>query len=239
MQHEVPLDDSSMSRWRTRVGAQRLTAMLEETVAIAVRDKHVSENELKQVNVDTTVQEKNITYPTDSKLYLKALTKLTNAARRRGIKLRQTYRRVAKGETLKAGRYAHAKQFRRMRRSLKKLRMMLGRVLRDIRRKVPFPDLSPGNRLKICERLHVQEKTDRKKLYSLHEPDVQCISKGFSSCRERLIYFITLVVHPSSSFQSAATGGSQALRIWPEGFGDIDESSQLDCRHPSVSRKSV
>ena len=58
MQHEVPLDDSSMSRWRTRVGAQRLAAMLEETVAIAVRDKHVSENELKQVNVDTTVQEK-------------------------------------------------------------------------------------------------------------------------------------------------------------------------------------
>ncbi|MCL4161775.1 UNVERIFIED_CONTAM: hypothetical protein GTU68_027810 [Idotea baltica] len=178
MQHEVPLDDSSMSRWRTRIGGERLAAMLEETVAIAVRDKNVSKNELKQVNVDTTVQEKNITHPTDSKLYLKALTKLADAAKHRGIKLRQTYRRVAKREAIKAGRYAHAKQFRRMRRSLKKLRTMLGRVIRDMHRKVPSPDLTLQNPLRLCERLHAQQKTDTKKLYSLHEPDVQCISKG-------------------------------------------------------------
>lgn len=178
MQHEVPLDDSSMSRWRTRVGAERLAAMLEETIALAVRDKHVSKNELKQVNVDTTVQEKNITHPTDSKLYLKALTKLADAAKHRGVKLRQTYRRVAKREAIKAGRYAHAKQFRRMRRSLKKLRTMLGRVIRDMRRRVRSPDLSLLNLLELSTRLHAQEKTDRKKLYSLHEPEVQCISKG-------------------------------------------------------------
>lgn len=178
MQHEVPLDDSSMSRWRTRIGAERLAAMLEETIAIAVRDKHVSKNELKQVNVDTTVQEKNITHPTDSKLYLKALTKLADAAKHRGIKLRQTYRRVAKREAVKAGRYAHAKQFRRMRRSLKKLRTMLGRVIRDIGRKVDSPDFSLQNMITLCGRLHAQQKTDKKKLYSLHEPDVQCISKG-------------------------------------------------------------
>ena len=178
MQHEIPLDDSSMSRWRTRVGAERLAAMLEETIAIAVRDKHVSKNELKQVNVDTTVQEKNITHPTDSKLYLKALTKLADAAKQRGIKLRQTYRRVAKHEAIKAGRYAHAKQFRRMRGSLKKLRTMLGRVIRDIHRKVDLPDFSLQNLLELCERLHAQRKTDKEKLYSLHEPEVQCISKG-------------------------------------------------------------
>ena len=178
MQHEVPLDDSSMSRWRTRIGAERLAAMLEETIAIAVRDKHVSKNELKQVNVDTTVQEKNITHPTDSKLYLKALTKLADAAKNRGIKLRQTYRRVAKREAIRVGRYAHAKQFRRMRRSLKKLRTMLGRVIRDMRRKVNSPDFSLKTLLELCERLHAQQKTDKKKLYSLHEPDVQCISKG-------------------------------------------------------------
>ena len=72
-------------------------------------------------------------------------------------------------------RYAHAKQFKRMRRKLKKLKTWLGRV---VRRKVPQPDAALEQLLGLCERLHAQERTDSKKLYSLHEPDVMCISKG-------------------------------------------------------------
>ena len=147
-------------------------------MAIAVSDKHVTRKELAQVIVDTTVQEKNITHPTDSKLYLKALQKLADAAKYRGVQLRQTYRRVAKKAAIMVSRYAHAKQFKRMRNRLKKLRTWLGRVLRDLRRKVPQPDIGLSRLLTLCERLHTQEQTDRRKLYSLHEPDVMCISKG-------------------------------------------------------------
>lgn len=178
MQHEVPLHPTSMTRWRQRVGADKLAVQLEETVALAVREKQVTSKDLAQVNVDTTVQEKNITHPTDSKLYLKALEKLADAAQHRGVKLRQTYRRVAKNAAMMAGRYAHAKQYRRMRRKLRKLRTWLGRVLRDIRRKVPGPDAALEQLLVLCERLHAQERTSKKKLFSMHEPDVQCISKG-------------------------------------------------------------
>lgn len=178
MQHEVPLHSTSLTKWRQRVGAEKLVAMLEETVTIAVNDKHVTKKELAQVTVDTTVQEKNVTSPTDSKLYLKALQKLAAAARNRGVKLRQSYLRVGKAAAIMVGRYAHAKQFKRMRNRLKKMRTWLGRVLRDLRRKVPQPDPALSELLQLCERLHAQQKTDKKKLYSLHEPDVMCISKG-------------------------------------------------------------
>jgi len=178
MQHELPLHPTSMVKWRNRVGVEKLAELLQETIALAVREKQVSPRELKEVNVDTTVQEKNITHPTDSKLYYKAIMKLGNAAKRRGIRLRQTYIRVAKHAAIKASRYAHAKQFRRMRRQLRFLRARLGRLLRDIGRNVAHPDPSLAELLALCERLHRQQPHDRRKLYSLDEPEVMCISKG-------------------------------------------------------------
>lgn len=178
MQHEVPLHSTSLTKWRQRVGAEMLAELLQETVAMAVREKHVTPQELAKINVDTTVQEKNIAHPTDSRLYHAALVKLARAAKDRGVRLRQTYLRVSKQAAIMVSRYAHAKQFQRMRRKLKKLRTWLGRVLRDLRRQIPAPDESLEQLLGLCERLHTQEKTDSKKLYSLHEPEVMCISKG-------------------------------------------------------------
>ena len=178
MQHELPLHPTSLTKWRQRVGVEQLVGLLEETIALAVREKQVTRRELAQVNVDTTVQEKNITHPTDSKLYHIAIIKLGRAAKKRGVKLRQTYVRVAKKAAIKVSRYAHAKQFKRMRRQLKKLRTLLGRVIRDVHRRVPEPDQSLAELLALCERLHAQQRTDSKKLYSLHEPEVMCISKG-------------------------------------------------------------
>ena len=84
-----------MTKWRHRVGEDRLALMLAETINLAVREKHLPGRDLQVLNVDTTVQEKNITYPTDSKLLYKAVVKLAASAKRRGIRLRQTYVRVA------------------------------------------------------------------------------------------------------------------------------------------------
>jgi len=178
MQHELPLHPTSMAKWRKRVGVEKLALLLQETIAVAVREKHVSPQELEQVNVDTTVQAKNITYPTDSKLFYKAITKLAKAAKSRGIRLRQTYVRVAKIAAIKASRYAHAKQFRRMRGQLRFLRTRLGRMLRGFGRCVAHPDEHLRSLLDLCWRLFRQQPNDRRKLYSLDEPEVVCISKG-------------------------------------------------------------
>lgn len=177
-QHELPLHPTSLVKWRHRMGAERLAELLQETIALALREKKVTTHELRQVNVDTTVQEKNITHPTDSKLFHTAIKKLGQAARQRGLRLRQTYVRLAKQAAIQTSRYAHAKQFKRMRRELRRLRTWLGRVLRDVRRQQPVGDVALESLLSLCERLHRQQPTDSRKLYSLHEPEVVCISKG-------------------------------------------------------------
>jgi len=194
MQHQLPIHPTSMTKWRQRIGQERLVVLLKQTITVAIEQKHLPESELKQVNVDTTVQEKNITHPTDSKLLYKAIVKLGVAAKERGIVLRQSYVRVGQRASIKAGRYAHARQFKRMRRELRKLRTWTGRLIRDIIRKTDTPGtggvggvggVGGGNRdeqltqlLELCQRLVDQKPSDSDKLYSLHEPQVRCISKG-------------------------------------------------------------
>lgn len=178
MQHEYPIHPTSMTKWRNRVGADRLTELLKETIDLAVREKHLPRRDLERVNVDTTVQEKNITYPTDSKLLYKAIVKLVAAARKRGIRLRQSYVRVGKRAAVKASRYAHARQYKRMRRQLRKLRTYVGRLIRDIRRKATQIDDDLTELFSRTARVRQQQPQDSRKLYSLHEPEVQCISKG-------------------------------------------------------------
>jgi IS5 family transposase len=143
-----------------------------------VRDDH-----LKKVTVDTTVMEKNIAHPTDARLYETARRKLVGLAREADISLRQNYNRLAPRLALQAGRYAHARQFKRMRKALRRLKGYTGRVLRDIERQLgKVPDGALKGRLvemiALVNRLLAQKPKDKKKLYSLHEPAVDCISKG-------------------------------------------------------------
>lgn len=180
-QHEMPIDPSSMTRWRKRVGPEALEEVLKATVVVALETGTVKPSSLERVTIDTTVQPKAIAHPTDSRLYLKALLTLVGLAKKAGIKLRQSHTRLAKKAAMKAGRYAHARQFKRMRRELKRLKTYLGRVFRDVCRKIDghlelaarFSEL-----LGLIERLLAQKPTDNNKLYSLHAPEVVCISKG-------------------------------------------------------------
>jgi transposase, IS5 family len=183
MQHECPCHPTAMVKWRQRVGAERLGMLLNETIAMARSGGHVSDHELRQVTVDTTVQEKNITHPTDAKLLYRSIAKLVKFATARKIKLRQTYLRVGKTAMVKAARYAHAKQFRRMRRELKFLRVRLGRLIRDIRRSATTIDSEFATLLERAERIINQKPKDKNKLYSLHESETKCISKGKARVR--------------------------------------------------------
>jgi hypothetical protein len=134
-QHRLVFDRSSLTRWRNRMGEQRLKASLQESLSVAARTKAIKPSELSRVIVDTTVQPKNVTFPTDAKLLNRAREKLVRLSKLSGVCLRQSYARVGKFALIQHQRYAHAKQFKRARRMLKKLRTYLGRVMRDIGRK--------------------------------------------------------------------------------------------------------
>jgi IS5 family transposase len=177
-QHELPIDPSLLTKWRKRVGSEGLEKLLQETIETAKRGKLLNKRHIERVNVDTTVQEKAIAFPTDARLYYKMLRGLVHLAKQRGINLRQTYERVGKKALARQGRYSHARQMKRARRETKRLKTYLGRLTRDIQRKEKKPDESLSKQLELARRLLKQKKTDKGKLYSIHAPEVECISKG-------------------------------------------------------------
>jgi IS5 family transposase len=183
MQHDLPIDPSSLSRWRKRVGAERLEKLLEATIKAALAMKALRPQELAKVNVDTTVQEKAIAFPTDARLYHKMRLALVRRARSLGISLRQNYRFKGKKLLAKQGRYAHARQMKRAAKMTRQLKTILGRVLRDIERKAgriqgQIADEPLRELLALAERLLEQTRTSKNKIYSVHAPEVECLAKG-------------------------------------------------------------
>lgn len=181
--HSLPLDRSSMTRWRQRMGEENIQTLLQESLAVAVKVGAARPADFTQAIIDTTVQEKNVAFPTDAKLIHRARQKLVKQATDAGIDLRQSYARVGKRALIAHQRYAHAKQFKRARKQLRKLKTYLGRTIRDIGRK------SKGNAaleeaflrpLWLAERVMTQKPRDAipKKIYCLHAPEVECIGKG-------------------------------------------------------------
>ena len=178
-QKKAPLEDSSLTRFRKRLGEEGAEELLKQTVEVAKKAGLLKESVLKKVIVDTTVQEKNICYPTDAKLINKARESLVGEAKREGISLRQSYKFKGKKEAAQSGRYFHAKQYKRGRASVKRQKTWLGRVIRDIKRKSPEEKPEKLKKaLELGQRIFEQEKGSKEKLYSLHEPHVECISKG-------------------------------------------------------------
>lgn len=185
-QHHFPCDPTSLTRWRQRLGEEGCEWLLTATINAGLKGGAITQTSLKRVVVDTTVQEKNIAFPTDSQLYYKSRKQLVEIAHELGIVLRQTYQKESRLLAIQVGRYAHARQFKRMNRALKKLKIYLGRVHRDLLRKLPDEvELSDAQKQAIdhAGRLLRQTRKSKNKLYSLHAPEVECISKGKSHKR--------------------------------------------------------
>lgn len=183
LQHQLPIDPSSMTRWRERVGPKLFDDLLGLTIQLALGLKLVKPQQLTEVAVDTTVQPKAIAHPSDARLYNTARRKLVQAAKRAGVPLRQSYARSGPALLRQHGRYAHAKQFKRAARTRKKLRNFLGRVLREFARHRQIPNFrvyseNTEELLFLCDRLYRQQTKDKNKLYALHAPEVVCIGKG-------------------------------------------------------------
>ena len=180
-EHKLPIDPSSMTKWRNRIGADGVEELLRQTVEAGLRTGAVQEKSLAHVNVDTTVQEKAVAFPTDARLYNRMREVLVKLAQKNRVLLRQSYARVGPRTLARVGRFAHGKKWKDMRAAQRHLKTLLGRVVRDIEREIQ------GNNglcalfkaeLDKAVRLLAQQRTDKKKLYSIHAPEVECISKG-------------------------------------------------------------
>jgi len=155
--------------------------LLAATVEAALASGAVKPSSLERVTVDTTVQPKAIAFPLDSRLYHRGREILVRLAAKHGVKLRQSYHRLGKRTLRLANRYAHARQMRRARREIRRLKTFLGRVARDVGRKIAErPGVAPhfAQPLARVARLLAQQKSDHGKLYALHAPEVECLAKG-------------------------------------------------------------
>lgn len=180
-QHRFPIQRSSMTHWRRRVGEEFFEVLIQESLRIAFDSKALKKNQLKRVVVDTTVQPKAVAFPTDVQLHYKALCALVKLARQHDIPLRQSYLRVCKHAVMMSGRYRHAKQLKRARKVEKFVRVRLGRVIRDIRRQInddeALREIFTESLLR-ADVLYRQQQRSKEKCYSWHAPEVECIGKG-------------------------------------------------------------
>lgn len=172
-QHRFPLDPSSLTRWRKRVGEEGVEWLLTKTIEAGRKAGIISERSVEAVIVDTTVMEKAIAHPTDARLYEKARQRLLTLAQEAGLSLRQSYARLAPRLSGQVGRYAHARQFKRMRKALQRLKGYTGRVMRNIQRQLGgIADTALRQRIEVeialADRLLRQKTKDKRKLYALH-----------------------------------------------------------------------
>ena len=173
-QTNQPFDPSEFVHFRKRLKEEGLEFLLSQSVAL-----HPEAKNEKEVQIDTTVQEKNITFPTDAKLAKKVIDNCTKIAEREGVKQRQTYKRVAKQHLRDAYFGHHPKRKKKAVMARKKLRTIGNRVVRELERKLPeHLQKQYESEFVIYKKALTQERNSKDKIYSLHEPQVACIAKG-------------------------------------------------------------
>lgn len=187
-EHEPPTDQTVMSRWRWQAGEAGVTDMIRETLASAVRNKVAKAKDFERVNVDTTVQEKNIRFPTDARTLDRARERIVAVGTKLGIGFRRNYVRKGKAMLRKHSGYVKAKQFSRAENAVRAMKQYLANVVSDAENSRIVPtSLAQAAQLaklvelvKLSKKLIAQDKTTpgKDKIYSVHEPQVECIAKG-------------------------------------------------------------
>ena len=182
LQTEFPIDPSSLTRWRKRIGEEGVELLLSLTIEAARQAGLIKKSSVDKVIVDTTVMPKAIAHPTDSNLLETSREHLVKLAHVHGMTLRQNYNREAPRLAAQIGRYAHAKQYQRMHRAIKTLKTRVGRVYREVSQQIGrVPEHLQHQAQDLLDRVHrilTQKTKDKNKLYALHAPEAECISKG-------------------------------------------------------------
>jgi transposase, IS5 family len=180
-EHESPIDPSLMTRWRQKVESEGMEQLLRATIKAGLKLKVIKKQSFRHVNVDTTVQEKAVSYPTDAKLCHRAREKLVTKAMAEGIRLRQSYKFLSKEALVRQSILRRGNQHKKANKQVRKVKNYLGRVIRDVKRKIAGKQRLEDDfsqLLEQAERLLGQVRGSKNKLYSLHAPEVECISKG-------------------------------------------------------------
>jgi len=173
-QTDVPCHSTELVKFRNRLGKQGVEQLFKLSVAL-----HGETAENPIVLVDTTVQEKAITYPTDTKLAIKIINRLNKLAKTQGVKQRRTFIKEVKGLRLVCRHFRHVKRRSKAKKALKRLRTIAGILLRELQRKLPESILQKeADNFALYERVLAQQPKDKNKIYSLHEPEIYCVGKG-------------------------------------------------------------
>jgi len=183
---KLPCDATQIGRFRKILGEAGVEELLKATIDAAVSMKAIRPQEFEKVIVDTTVSEKAVAHPVDSRLLEIARYKLVKLGKELGIKFKQSFAQESKELRRKAAGYAHARQFKRLRRVLRRQRTIIGILLREIERKLAGLNLVSDSPLLLkmttlidrARRLMQQKPKDKDKIYALHAPEVECIGKG-------------------------------------------------------------
>ena len=189
----APCASSELVHFRHRIGEEGVELILKESIRInlAIEDRKKEKDDRKNGKdgrgrksdkeqtafIDSTVQEKNVTFPTDSKLLNKIIDYCHKVAKAEGIKVRQSYAREIKElkQTQRFRGKSHSRK--KVAKADRRMRTIAGRLVRELLRELPS-DSKYRERLELCLRFVNGELLDGHKIYSLHEPDVLCICKG-------------------------------------------------------------
>lgn len=173
-QKSKPMDPTEFVHFRKRIGEEGAEKLLKLSIDLFGEEAHEDE-----VLIDSTVQEKNITYPTDSKLHKRIIEKVNKIAKKERIKLRQSYTRTTKQLMIDQRFRSHPKRKKKANAAAKKLKTVAGRLVRDLERKLDKEKKTLySEELFLFQRVLLQKRTDKNKIYSLHELAVSCIAKG-------------------------------------------------------------
>ncbi len=173
-QNQPPCHSTDLVKFRQRIGEEGVQKIFSLSVNL-----HGKSAEEPVVLVDTTVQEKAVTYPTDTKLAIRIINRLNKLAKAHGIKQRRTFVKEVKELRLACRHFRHVKRRAKARRALKRLRTIASILLRELQRQLPAEIRDQeAARFALYERVLAQQPKDKNKVYSLHEPDIYCVGKG-------------------------------------------------------------
>jgi IS5 family transposase len=224
----APCEASELVHFRHRIGEEGIALILKESIRVNGRD-----GEDPHVSVDTTVQEKNITFPTDDKLYRKIIKKCHSIAEREQLPVRQSYTRTLKKLRLQQRFGNHPKNKARARKAGKKIKTIAGRLVRELERNLDGQSRYQSD-LELFKKVLSQKRNDHGKIYSLHEPEVHCISKG----KEHKKYEFGNKVSLTRTQNTGVIVGALGFRNEYDGHTlekALDQTASLTSRRPKTA----
>lgn len=230
-QWNFPIEPTDLVHFRKRIGKQGIEKIFKMSISL-----HGKVSQEKEVVIDTTVQEKNITYPTDVKLHKKIIDKCVKIAISEDIELRQSYKRISKQLVIDQRGNRSKKGKGKAKKSAKKLKTIAGRLTRELRRKLSTELLEKyESEIKLFEKVLAQEKGDKNKVYSLHEPKVYCMSKGKAHKRFEFGSKVSIVLTKNSGVAIGAYNFEENIydgHTLPE---VLEQTKRLTGKEPKVA----